>query len=795
MDELDPRIASLTKEEKARFLRGKDNWSTFGVERLGIQPVRMSDGPIGVRKVPDGGDMMIPAKESICYPSGALLASSFDAELLAEVGSALAEESKDYGVQILLGPAMNIKRSPLGGRGFEYYSEDPYLTGYLTTAYVKAVESKGVGTSVKHFAANSQETSRFLINEVIDERALNEIYLKGFRMTVENAAPATIMMSYNKINNYHSTENPYLMNEVLRKEWSYQGVTISDWMAVLDPVKSLMAGLDVEMPNSNDVNYGQTYIAVSEDKNFEDATDVAIDRIIKMSEKYKKYEEKDFDLHEHHKIAVKAAEESIILLKNEGNILPLKKEDKIAIIGDFARHPRYQGGGSSHINTKTVTDIVDFLEEGTYSYCEGYHLDGTEDEELKKAALEEVKKADKVVFFAGVPEELESEGFDRADLKLPANQVQLIEQIHEVNPNIILVLMSGGPLEMPFIDKVKGIFETYLGGEGVLEALVHLLYGEKNPAGHLAETFPLKLEDTPCFKNFPGDATDVMYKESIFVGYRYYQTFHVNTLFPFGFGLSYTEFKYSNLKIEDKGEGMYVLSCHVKNIGKVGGKCCAQFYVAKPRDEIFNPVRELCGVATKYLEPGEEAVVESVIHPNEEVFSYYHFKQRKFVPLYGTYEFMVGTDCDSIIESVSFELKGKNKDVPYDREMLASYYGEKTLNPEDREFERLFVGPLPKTDPKAPFDLDTSFYQASLRGSKGAKLFMKLTSRIEPLKSNRMFREQVFLGPIRTLIYMIPGLAGRNTKHLFAILNDHHYVYHLIRLGFIMLKGSKKIAQ
>lgn len=795
MAELDARIASLTKEEKARFLRGQDNWNTYGVKRLDIAPARMSDGPIGIRKVQDEGDMMGVAKTSICYPSGALLAASFDADLLAQVGSALAEEAKAYGVQILLGPAMNIKRSPLGGRGFEYYSEDPYLTGYLTSAYVKALEENGVGASVKHFAANSQESSRFVINEVIDERALNELYLKGFRMTIMNAKPATAMMSYNQINGFHSTENPYLMNQVLREEWSYQGVTISDWMAVLDPVKSLLSGLDIEMPNSNDVNYGKTLIALSTDPQFEKKTDEAIDRIIRMSEKYQKQQSGTYDLNKHHQLAVKAAEESIILLKNQDGILPLRKEERIVVIGDFAIHPRYQGGGSSHINPYEVDDLTKFLSAGKFTFSKGYHLDEREDDSLVKDALEKAKRADKVVMYLGVPEALESEGFDRANLRLPKNQMELIDSLYEVNHNLILILMSGGPLEMPFYDKAKGIFETYLGGEGVNEALYHLLYGEKNPCGHLAETFPVKLEDTPCLRDFPGDATDVLYRESIYVGYRYYETYHIKPLFPFGFGLSYTEFSYSDVSLVSKEDGTFVLSCRMKNIGSLPGKGCAQFYVSKPNEEVFNPQVELCGVATAFLQPGEEKEVTSVIHPNEEVFSYYHFRKHAFVPLYGTYRFGVGSDSEHVNLSLEYRLKGTNLDVPYERKALPFYFGNSHSMNGEREFEKLFNGPLPKMNPHAPFSLDTSFYQASLRGSKGAKLFMKIMSGIEPLKSNRMFREQVFLGPIRCLIYMIPKLGGRNIKHLFGLLNDHHYRYHLLCLGILMLKGRKGIAQ
>lgn len=780
---MDQRIQSMPKEEKAHFLRGVGNWKTYSVPRLGISSIRMSDGPIGIRKVKDDDDLGT-AETSVCFPSGALLASSFDRNLLHDFGHILSEEAKAYQINIVLGPAMNIKRSPLGGRGFEYYSEDPYLTGELASAYVLGVEENGTGTSVKHFAANSQEYSRMCINEVIDERTLNEIYLRGFKKAIEKGKPATIMASYNKINGYHSTENPYLLTDVLRKEWNYQGVVISDWYAVNDPVSSVEAGLDIEMPQSYDVNYALT-LEKMKDPEFESKADTSIDRILSLSKKYPLVEAKKLDFEEEHKKAIHIAEESLILLKNE-NVLPLKKEEKLAVIGPFAKSPRYQGGGSSHIQAYKTVDFLSLLKDVNYEYDDGYSLD--EEKEDFTHATEIAKNADKVLLFLGIPESLESEGYDRKSLSLPLPQLKLVEEVTKVNSHVIVILMNGGPLEMPFIDQVQGIVETYLGGEGISEALYSVLYGEVNPSGHLAETFPVSLEDTPCYKNFPGNPFDVLYSESIYVGYRYYSTYHVPTLFPFGFGLSYTKFEYSDFQLKEI-EGKIRLSVSVKNIGACKGKTVPQFYVSKPRNEVFNPKIELCGFDKVELNPLESKRVEIEVEPD--AFMYYNIQKHSFVPLFGEYKFYIGENAEHLLFSTSYRKEGVNQDIPYSKDKLPSYYGDKVNDFDQNEFEGLFLGSLPLSDRNKPYGKDSSYAQAAYQGSKGAKRFLKLLNRIKAIRENELIKQQLFNGPVRMLQYNL-GLSDSCMKHFYGIMESKHYLHHLIHLALTLYPYWKK---
>lgn len=734
MQTKDPRVAEMTQEEKARFLRGDGNWNTPKPTDKNIHSVRMSDGPIGVRKekVNDGGPLS-EAMTSVCLPSGALLASSFDRNLAEEFGKVLGNEAKAYGVNVILGPAINIKRSPLGGRGFEYYSEDPYVVGEMAGAYIVGVQSQGIGTSVKHFAANSQETARMNINEIIDERALREIYLKGFEKAIKKGDPYTVMVSYNKINGVHATENPWLLTQVLRNEWSYSGLTISDWGAVNDPAKSVEAGLDLEMPEDGDINQPAVLKAIQTSPKTEEAADQAITRTLKLIDRCPALTMGSYDLDKDHAFAKKAAEESIVLLKNE-SVLPLRKEEKIAVIGQFAKAPRYQGGGSSHINSYQATSFLDLLKGVDYSYQDGYDLSDPNSDIDLLPAIKACQGRDKVLLFLGVPEKIESEGFDRADLKLPSNQQKLISELVKAGHRVILVLMNGGPLEMPFIDEVKGVLETYLGGEAVNEAIFDIVYGNVNPSGHLAETFPLHLEDCPATPYFPGDGFNVLYKESIYVGYRYYLTFHKKVLFPFGYGLSYSQFTYSDFTLEEVN-GQYQASVKVKNTSLVPGKAVPQLYVSKPNRDIFNAEAELCGFEKIFLNAYEEKTVVFKVDP--EVFTFFNAKLKKQVPLYGEYRFAVGIDCAHLLPARPVMKEGKNEDLPYTRNDVPAYYGENIVHVSDEEFSKLYGGKLPLTDKKAPFSLDTSLAQAILLGSKGAKALLDFLLKQDVIKADK----------------------------------------------------------
>ena len=561
-------ISKMTLEEKASLCVGKDYWNSENIERLNIPSIKMSDGPHGLRVQKENGDNLGVNKSevAICFPSSATIANSWDKDVAYNLGKTLGEEAKSENVNIVLGPGVNIKRSPLGGRNFEYFSEDPYLTGIMATQYVKGLQSNNVGACVKHFAVNNQENRRRTINVVVDERTLREIYLKAFEMIVKEAKPWSVMSAYNKLNGEYCTENEVLLN-ILKKEWNFEGIVITDWGAENDRVKGLVAGNELEMPGGRGNGKEEIIQAVKDGKVSEEYLDEIVDRILNIAFKCEKIEH-SYNKEKHHEIAMELAQESIVLLKNENNILPINKR-KIALIGDMAKNPRYQGAGSSTINPYKVENAYDcFIQnEIEVDYAKGYNrIETDEDKELINQAVEVAKNKDVVILFLGLTENYESEGMDRTNLEIPKNQIKLIESIYSVNQNIIVVLSNGAPITMEWKDKAKAIITGYLGGESGAKAMVNCILGKVNPSGKLAETYPIKLEDTPCFNNFPGTEVSVEYKEAIYVGYRYYDKNNIKVLYPFGYGLSYTTFEYSNLNVKNN-----IVSFKIKNTGKV--KC------------------------------------------------------------------------------------------------------------------------------------------------------------------------------------------------------------------------------
>lgn len=625
-------VSQMTLEEKAALCSGKNFWHLQTPERLGIEPVMVSDGPCGIRKQADAADHLglnasVPATS---YPTGSCMACSFDRALFRESGVTLGHACQAEQLSVLLGPAANIKRSPLCGRNFEYLSEDPYLTGELAASYIDGVQSQNVGVSLKHFAVNNQEYHRMSSDSVVDERTLREIYLAGFETAVRRAKPWTVMCSYNCVNGTYAAENKRLLTEILRDEWGFDGYVVSDWGATTaERVKCLEAGMDLEMPGKNAANDRQLVEAVQNGTMDEKVLDTAAGRILTVVLKYLDHKKPEtvIDFEADHEKARKIAAESMVLLKNDG-ILPLKKDAKVAFVGEFARTPRFQGGGSSNVNAYKVTSALEAAETmGLHvSFAPGY---ATKTPEPDAALLEEAAKtaeaADVAVVFVGITDAMESEGFDRRTLSMPENHEALVAAVSKVQKNTVVVVMCGGCITMPWLSDVRGVLYAYLGGEAVGPATLDLLFGDANPSGKLAESFPKRLEDNPSYLYYFGDEQNrTEYREGIFVGYRYYDKKSIDVLFPFGYGLSYTTFEYSDLRL-DKAEMLdtdtLTVTVKVKNTGAVRGKEVVQLYVGMPQSRTIRPEKELRGFEKVELAPGEEKTVSFTL--SKRAFAYY----------------------------------------------------------------------------------------------------------------------------------------------------------------------------
>jgi beta-glucosidase len=606
-------VSQMTLEEKAGLCSGLDFWHTKPVERLGVPSFMVSDGPHGLRKQDDNASFNDSIK-AVCFPAGCATAASFDRGLLESLGEAIGESCQHEKVSVVLGPAVNIKRSPLCGRNFEYFSEDPYLAGEVAAAYINGVQSKNVGVSIKHFAANNQEHRRMSSSSDIDERALREIYLAAFETPIRREKPWTVMCSYNRINGTFSAENKWLLTELLRDEWGFDGYVVTDWGAVVDRVKGIEAGVDLEMPSSGGVNDKKIVEAVREGRLDEKLVDLACERILGVHYRYHENAKPQtpWDKEAQHELAASIAAECMVLLKNEA-ILPLAKSDKVAFIGEFAEKPRFQGGGSSHINCFKITSALDAGSGLDIVYAKGFEIDtDTTSEAMIQEAVAAARQARVAVVFAGLPDAYESEGYDRAHMRLPDCQNELIAAVAAANPNTVVVLHNGSPVEMPWAGSVKGILEAYLGGQAVGKAVIKVLFGDVNPSGRLPETFPLKLEDNPSYLFYGGEKDTVEYREGIFVGYRYYDKKKMDVLFPFGYGLSYTTFEYSNLRTDKqrfKDNETVTVSVDVTNTGKRYGKEVVQLYIADVKSTLIRPVRELKGFEKVALQPGETKTV------------------------------------------------------------------------------------------------------------------------------------------------------------------------------------------
>lgn len=668
-------VRKMTLEEKAGLCSGADFWRTKAVERLEVPQMMVSDGPHGLRKQEETADHLglDESVKAVCFPAGCATAASFDRKLLRTLGETLGKECQAEGIGVLLGPAVNIKRSPLCGRNFEYFSEDPYLAGQMASSYIKGVQSKGVGTSIKHFLANNQEHRRMSSSSEADERTLREIYMPAFEEAVKKAKPWTVMCSYNRINGVYAAQNKKYLTDVLRGEWGFDGFVVSDWGAVNDRVADLEAGLDLEMPSSFGINDKKIVEAVENRELSEEVLDKAVERILSIVDRSveNRKEGAAYDKEEDHRLARRIAAESMVLLKNDG-VLPLRKGARIAFIGEFAEKPRFQGGGSSHINTFKTESAWEMADQSHVIYAQGYSIKQNKlDDTLLSEAIRAAALAETAVVFAGLPDAFESEGFDRTHMRLPEYQNELIEAICKANPYTVVVLHNGSPVEMPWIHKVKGVLETYLGGQAVGGAVVDVLYGDVNPGGRLPETFPLKLEDNPSYIFYIGEGDKVEYREGVFVGYRYYDKKKMEVLFPFGHGLSYTSFQFSNLKLSkkrmDDTEELQV-TVEVKNTGRCAGKEVVQLYVAAPEDEeVIRPVRELKGFEKVELAPGERKTVSFRL--GKRAFAYYDAEISDFRVPTGEYRIEIGKSSRDICFSEEITVRdtsGKWKPITMD---------------------------------------------------------------------------------------------------------------------------------
>ncbi|WP_337099937.1 beta-glucosidase family protein [Paenibacillus sp. YIM B09110] len=666
--DLEQLISQMSLEEKAGMCSGLDFWRLKGVERLGIPSIMVTDGPHGLRKQREGGDHLgiFDSVPATCFPSAVGVASSWDRELIEKMGQALGEECQAEDVAVLLGPGANIKRSPLCGRNFEYFSEDPFLSSEMAAHHIQGVQSQGIGTSLKHFAANNQEHRRMTSDSVVDERTLREIYLASFEGAVKKSQPWTVMSSYNKVNGEFVSENEYLLTDILKDEWGHEGFVVSDWGAVNERADGLAAGLELEMPSSSGIGEQKIVDAVRNGKLSEEKLDGAVERLLRIIFKSVDHNKQgaSYDVDEHHQLARVVARESMVLLKNEDGILPLAKEGRIAVIGALAESPRYQGGGSSRINPTKLEDIREEIQKsaGTAAnvvYAKGYELDSdATDAKLVEEAVRTASEADTAILFVGLPDRYESEGYDRTHLRIPNNQIAMIEAAAKAQPNLIVVLSNGSPVEMPWIGNVKAVLEGYLGGQALGGAIADLLFGDANPCGKLAETFPKRLEDNPSYLFYFGEEDRVEYREGLFVGYRYYDKKKTEPLFPFGHGLSYTSFAYSDLSVANKEilEDQTVdVQVKVTNTGNMSGKEIVQLYIREVNSKVIRPDKELKGFAKVELQPGEEQTVHFTL--DKRSFAYYDVELKDWRVDTGEFEIQIGKSSREIVLTGSIKVE------------------------------------------------------------------------------------------------------------------------------------------
>lgn len=780
-------IRKMTMEEKAAFLSGKNVWQSRNIDRLGIPSIFCADGPHGVRKQAGAGDHLglnasLPAT---CFPTAATVANSWDEELAEEIGKALGEEASSQDVNVLLGPGLNIKRSPLCGRNFEYFSEDPLLSGKMAAAYIRGIQSEGVYACPKHFAVNSQERLRMSVDSVLDERTLREIYLEGFEIAVKEGGAKSIMTSYNAVNGVYANENKHLLKDILRSDWKFDGIVITDWGGSNNHVEGVLAGSNLEMPAPG-LGSARELLAALEngtltmeqlDTCVADLLDAVLDLTAAPQNK-----KKSFDKEAHHQLARKASLESIVLLKNDDGLLPLNSGCKVAVIGDFAFTPRYQGAGSSIVNPlalETTESVIKSAPLNLVGCSKGYERNGKENEALKNQALALAAKADAVLYCFGLDELSESEGQDRTHLEIPGNQISLLKDLARVNPNIVGVLSAGSVIELPWQSCCKSILHGYLGGQAGAGAMISVITGEVNSSGRLAESYPMNLTDTPAYRYFPGKERCAEYREGIFVGYRYYNTAGIPVRYPFGFGLSYTTFDYSGLQLlEDR------VRFTISNKGDRDGKEVAQLYVGGPEKTIFRPVKELKGFVKVDLKAGESKKVEILF--DDKTFRYWNVVTERFEVENGDYTISIGASVEDLRLSGTLTLSGSTDVLPYVPEKMKSYYSGQIADVSAEEFETLLGRPIPNGKWRGELGINDAFCQMYYAKSRLARLIYAILTGLKNKSEakgkpdlNLLF---IYSMPFRGIAKMTNGVVSMEMAEGMVLVVNGHF-----------LKGIKKV--
>lgn len=725
MEEIKTLLQKLTLEEKVSLMSGFDFWTTRPIERLGIPSVKMTDGPHGLREEIEKAGIANVMKDSVpatCFPPAVTTAASWDKSIARDIAKAIGEEAIACGISTVLGPGTNIKRSPLCGRNFEYFSEDPYLAGELSSAYVDGIQSTKVGCSLKHFCANNQEYNRMAIDTIVDERTLREIYLPAFETTVKRCQPSQVMCSYNRLNGVFLSDNKRMLNDVLRNEWGFKGMVVSDWGAVNNRVEGVKAGMDLEMPGNRQMNDRHIIRAYNEGRITMEEIDSVVTHILEYVDRSEKAKQAGYkcDYAAHHALARKAAAQGAVLLKNENDVLPFGKKDKITVIGKLAEKPRYQGGGSSQIHCINLVSILDALkaENIAYEYADGYSLKGDGyDAKLLKEAVELAKGKDKVVVVIGLTDEYESEGFDRTNMDLPVGHNKLIDEIAKVNDKIAVILVCGSPVTLPWSKRVSAILNTYLGGEATGEATVDVLFGDVNPSGKLAETFPKRLSDNIVSAYFPMGTRNVQYRESVYVGYRYFDSARKSVRYPFGFGLSYTTFEYSNLALSAKkikDTDTLKVTFDITNTGKTAGAETAQVYVSDIESTIFRPEKELKGFEKVYLNAGETKTVE--IELSKRAFAFYNVGVSDWTVESGDFDILVGSSSQDIKLCERVTVSAPEVKIPAKASECNVYYhiSEVDAIPSE-QFTALYGAPIQENTPlkRGEFNINSNLEEIS----------------------------------------------------------------------------------
>nr|WP_294493354.1 glycoside hydrolase family 3 C-terminal domain-containing protein [uncultured Mediterraneibacter sp.] len=771
-------IEKMTLEEKAALLSGKGEWQTWDIPRLEIPSVFCSDGPHGIRKQAGTGDHLglNPSLPATCFPTAATVANSWDTELGEEIGKALGEEASAQGVNVVLGPGLNIKRSPLCGRNFEYFSEDPYLAGKMAAGYVRGIQSQGVYACPKHFAVNSQELRRMAMNAVTDERTLREIYLTGFEIAVKEGGAKAIMTSYNQVNGTYANENTHLLRDILRGDWGYDGIVITDWGGSNDHVKGVAAGSDLEMPTPGLDSARQLVEAVRSGKLDESAVDECVDRMLEAAFTLAENENsrEEFDKKAHHELARRAASQSAVLLKNEGDILPLRPGTRVALIGDFAFDPRYQGAGSSMVNATQLdkmTELIDEYELVVAGTSKGYIRTGEADAVLQKEAVDLAQSVDVVLYCFGLDELSESEGIDRSHMRIPQNQIELLEAMARVNENIVGILSAGAAIEMPWHHCLKGILHGYLYGQAGAGAMLDILTGKVNPSGRLNETYPLRYEDTPAFRYFPSEERNSEYREGLYVGYRYYDTSKVRVMYPFGFGLSYTEFSYKDLQIDEKG-----VSFTLTNTGSMDGAEVAQLYVGLKDAKVYRPEKELKGFCKVFLKAGESKTVR--IDFDDRTFRYWNVRTNSWEIEGGAYEIMIGASSADIRLSAGVEVEGTTEEYPYYTNRMPSYYSGLIQQVSDEEFTELLGAPIPSGKWSGELTVNDAicqmYYAKSAIARFAYKKLTKMKKKSEDAGKPDLNILFIYNMPFRAIAKMTGGMVSMEmVEGIVTMVNGH----------------------